>query len=84
LGALALPATPSKEIEDEESQVGVIAVPDSDAVCVLLIGAFVLMVSVPAGRVPKEVEGGVRVTEIVQWELASSVPPAIGHVPDTA
>ena len=58
-------------------------VPLSDAV----FGVFeasVLIVSVPAGRTPTEVEDGFRVTEIVQWELASSVPPAIGHVPDTA
>jgi len=83
LGALASPTTPIKEIEDDESQVGVIAVPDSDAV-VGVIEASVLIVSVPAGRAPTEVEDGFRVTEIVQLELGGSVPPAIGHVPDTA
>jgi hypothetical protein len=83
LGALASPATASKESEDGESQVGVIAVPDSDAV-VGMLEASVLIVSVPAGRAPTEVEDGVRVTEIVQLELGGSVPPVIGHVPDTA
>ena len=82
MGALASPTTPIKEIEDDESQAGVIPVPDSDAVCVLLIGAFVIMVSVPGGRAPTE--DGVRVTEIVQLELAASWPE-LGHVPpDTA
>jgi hypothetical protein len=78
LGALASPTTAVKEIEDDESQVGVIPVPDSDAVCVPVIGAFVIMVSVPGGRAPTE--DGVRVTEIVQLELAGSVP-VLGHVP---
>ena len=77
MGALASPTTAVKEIEDDESQVGVIPVPDSDAVCVPVIGAFVIMVSVPGGRAPTE--GGVRVTEIVQLELAASVPE-VGHV----
>jgi hypothetical protein len=49
LGSLASPATAIKEIEDDESQVGVIPVPDSDAVCVPSIGAVVAMVSVAAG-----------------------------------
>src|ERR1035441_8798382 len=65
-----------------ETVTGAIPVPDSDAVCVPFIGAFVIMVSEPGGRAPTE--GGVRVTEIVQLELASSVP-GFGHVPpDTA
>jgi hypothetical protein len=77
LGALGSPTTAVKEIEDDESQAGTIPVPDSDAVCVLFIGAFVIMVSEPGGRAPTE--GGVRVTEIVQLELAASVPE-VGHV----
>jgi hypothetical protein len=81
LGALTSPATATKEIEDDESQAGAIPVPDSDAVCVPLIGAFVVTVSEPGGRV--STEGGVRVTEIVQLEPAGSVP-GFGHVPDTA
>jgi hypothetical protein len=83
LGALASPATATKEIEDDESQVGAIAVPDSDAVFGVF-GASVLTVSKPPGRAPTEAEGGVTVTEIVQLELAGKVPPVIGHVPDTA
>ena len=81
MGALASPATATKEIEDDESQVGAIAVPDSDAVFGVF-GASVLIVSEPAGRAPTE--GGVTVTEIVQLELGGSVPPVLGHVPDTA
>jgi hypothetical protein len=81
LGALASPTTAVKEIEDDESQVGAIPVPDSDAV----FGVFeasVLIVSEPAGRAPTE--GGVRVTEIVQLELAAS-GTVLEHVPpDTA
>ena len=77
MGALASPTTAVKEIEDDESQVGVIPVPDSDAVCVPLLGAFVVMVSEPGGRVPTE--DGVRVTEIVQLELAGNWPE-VGHV----
>jgi hypothetical protein len=60
-----------------ETVTGVMPVPDSDAVCVLFIGAFVIMVSVPGGRAPTE--DGVRVTEIVQLELAASWPE-LGHV----
>ena len=76
-----MPATAAKEIEDDESQVGATAVPDSDA----LFGVFeasVLIVSVSPEKAPAE--GGVTVTEIVQLELAGSVPPVLGHVPDTA
>jgi hypothetical protein len=46
LGALTSPATAEKEIEGDESQVGAIPVPDSDAVRVPLISAVVVMVSV--------------------------------------
>jgi hypothetical protein len=49
LGALASPTAAVKEIEEDESQVGAIPVPDSDAVRVPLIGAVVVMVRVPAG-----------------------------------
>jgi hypothetical protein len=83
LGALASPTTPTKEIEDDESQAGAIAVPDSDAV----FGVFeasVLIVSKPPVRAPTE--GGVRVIEIVQLELAASDSGTVlVHVPpDTA
>jgi hypothetical protein len=80
LGALASPATAIKEIEDDESQVGAIAVPDSDAVFGVS-KASVLIVSKPPGRTPIEEEGGVRVIEIVQLERAGSVPLGLGHVP---
>jgi hypothetical protein len=71
----------SKGIEDDESQVGAIPVPDSDAVFGVF-GALVLIVSEPAGRAPAE--GGVRVTEIVQLAFAAS-ETAVEHVPpDTA
>jgi hypothetical protein len=81
LGALVSPATAAKEIEDGESQVAAIPVPDSDVVFGVFV-ASVLIVSEPAGRAATE--GGVRVTKIVQLELAASVP-VLGHVPpDTA
>jgi hypothetical protein len=64
-----------------ETVTGAIPVPDSDAVFGVF-EALVLIVSEPAGRAPKE--GGVRVTEIVQLELAAS-GTAVEHVPpDTA
>jgi hypothetical protein len=66
---------------DGLSVTGAIAVPDSDAV----FGVFeasVLIVSVSPEKAPTE--GGVTVTKIVQLELAGSVPPVLGHVPDTA
>jgi hypothetical protein len=81
-GALASPTTAfPKGIEDDDSQVPAIPVPDSEAVFGVFV-ALVLIVSEPAGRAPKE--GGVRVTEIVQLELAASAT-AVEHVPpDTA
>ena len=82
MGALVSPATAAKESEDGESQVAAIPVPDSDAVSVPLIGAFVVMVSVSPEKAP--IEGGVTVTEIVQLEPTCSVPPRLGHVPDKA
>jgi hypothetical protein len=59
-----------------------IPVPDSDAVCVPLIGAFVVTVREPGGRAPTE--GAVRVIVIVQLELAGSVPELGHEPPDTA
>jgi hypothetical protein len=50
LGALTSPTTGfPNEIEDDESKVGTIPVPESDAVCVPSIGAVVVMVSELAG-----------------------------------
>jgi hypothetical protein len=82
LGALASPTTAfPNEIEDDESKVGTIPVPESDAVFGVF-EALVLIVSEPEGRAPTE--GGVTVTEIVQLELAAS-GTAVEHVPpDTA
>jgi hypothetical protein len=82
-GALVVPVcTLPKASVPGETVTGAIPVPDSDAVSVPLIGAFVVMVSVSPEKAP--IEGGVTVTEIVQLEPTCSVPPRLGHVPDKA
>jgi hypothetical protein len=77
--ALVPVCTSPKASVPGEIVTGAIAVLDSDAV----FGVFeasVLIVSVPGGRAPTEVEGGVRVTEIVQLERAAS-GTVLEHVP---
>jgi hypothetical protein len=73
LGALASPATASKESEDDESQVGVMPVPLSDTV-VVGMGAVVVMVSV-AGCEPVVV--GLKVSPTVQLLPAANVAPHV-------